>query len=117
MTDRTFRIMVRGAFEGLTQEQRAELLAAAADHDMLFARFTPEGHLSYDLRARADFTFRYLATGAADEDLLPATAQAEASAMEWLEQRGYGYRNLRSTAEDLSKAALGKRQRRERAAG
>ncbi|MFE0458401.1 DUF6204 family protein [Kitasatospora sp. NPDC058965] len=117
MTDRTFRIMVRGVFEQLTEEQRAELLAEAPDHDVLFARFTPEGHLSYDLRARADFTFRFQESGAADEDLLPATARAEAAAMEWLEQRGYGYKNLRSSAEDLSKAALGKRQRRDRAAG
>ncbi|MFE9425106.1 DUF6204 family protein [Kitasatospora sp. NPDC006697] len=117
MSDRSFRITVRGAFEGLTAEQRAALLADARDHDVLFASFTPEGHLSYDIAARADFTFRFLESGGAEEEIVPATARAEAAARAWLAERGYGFKNLRSVAEDLSKAALSKRQRKARAAG
>ncbi|MFE6055615.1 DUF6204 family protein [Kitasatospora sp. NPDC056446] len=112
MTIRTFRIMVRGVFDGLTDEQRAELLAAAPRHDVLHASFTREGHLSYDLSARAAFTFRFLDEGEAEEDILAATERAELSARNWLAERGYGYKNLRSQAEDRSLAPLGKRQRR-----
>lgn len=112
MTTRTFRIMVRGVFDGLTDEQRAELLAAAPEHNVLHASFTREGHLSYDLSARAAFTFRFLDEGEAEEDILEATERAEQSARDWLDARGYGHKNLRSQAEDLSQAPVGKRQRR-----
>ncbi|TYC68327.1 hypothetical protein EH183_39105 [Streptomyces sp. CB01881] len=112
MTTRTFRIMVRGVFDGLTADQRAELDARADEHSILRAAFTPEGHLSYDLTARAAFTFRFLDSGEAEEDILDATERAEEAAKAWLAGRGYGYKNLRSQAEDLSQAALGKRQRR-----
>lgn len=112
MTTRTFRVTVRGIFDGLDADQHAELLARASDHDVLYASFTPEGHLSYDLAARPAFTFRFLDSGEAEEDVLAAADRAEAAAKSWLDERGYGYRNLRSQAEDLSQAAVGKRQRR-----
>jgi hypothetical protein len=112
MSTRTFRVTVRGAFDGLTAEQRAELLARAAEHDLLHAAFTPEGHLSYDIAARPAFTFRFLDSGEAEEDILDATERAEEAATAWLTGRGYGYKNLRSQAEDLSQAPLSKRQRR-----
>jgi len=112
VSDRTFRITVRGAFDGLTEAQRAELLADAAEHDVLNARFTPEGNLSYDLAARPFFTFRFLDSGEQEEDLVEAAIRAEQSARAWLDARGYGYKNLKSQAEDLSQAPLGKRQRR-----
>jgi len=112
MTTRAFRITIRGAFGELSAEQRAELLSNAAQHDVLHAAFTPEGHLSYDLAARPFFTFRFLEAGEADEDILKATARAEAAAQAWLAERGYRYKNLKSQAEDLSQAPLGKRQRR-----
>ncbi|MFF1902922.1 DUF6204 family protein [Kitasatospora sp. NPDC058218] len=112
MTTRTFRVTVRGIFDGLDADQHAELLARAADHDVLYASFTPEGHLSYDLAARPAFTFRFLDSGEAEEDVLAAADRAEAAAKSWLDERGYGYKNLRSQAEDLSQAAVGKRQRR-----
>ncbi|MFD5631161.1 MULTISPECIES: DUF6204 family protein [unclassified Streptomyces] len=112
MSTRTFRITVRGVFDGLDAGQRAELLAEAAEHDVLRAAFTPEGHLSYDLAARSAFTFRFSDSGDAEEDILEATERAEEAAASWLTGRGYGYKNLRSSAEDLSQAPLGKRQRR-----
>ncbi|GHH20682.1 DUF6204 family protein [Streptomyces rubradiris] len=112
MTTRTFRITVRGAFDGLTEAQRAALLADAAEHDVLRAAFTPEGTLTYDIAARPAFVFRFSATGEKEEDILEATERAEEAATSWLTGRGYGYKQLRSTAEDLSQAPLGKRQRR-----
>ncbi|MBA2811192.1 hypothetical protein E0500_028265 [Streptomyces sp. KM273126] len=112
MSTRTFRITVRGVFDGLSADQRAELLARAAEHDVLRAAFTPEGHLSYDLAARSAFTFRFQDSGEEEEDILEASERAEEAAKTWLTERGYGYKNLRSQAEDLSQAPLGKRQRR-----
>ncbi|MGW2830179.1 DUF6204 family protein [Streptomyces sp. NPDC001286] len=112
MSTRTFRITVRGVFDGLGPNQRTELLSRAAEHDLLRAAFTPEGHLSYDLAARTAFTFRFLDSGEEEEDILEASERAEEAAKAWLTERGYGYKNLRSQAEDLSQAPLGKRQRR-----
>lgn len=112
MTTRTFRITVRGVFDGLGADQRAELLARAADHDVLRAAFTAEGHLSYDLAARSAFTFRFQDSGEEEADIVAATERAEEAARTWLAERGYGCKNLRTTAEDLSQAPLGKRQRR-----
>lgn len=113
MTTRDFRVTVRGAFKDLSAEQRAELIAGAAEHDILRAAFTPEGHLSYDIAARPAFTFRFLDSGDAEEDILFATERAEQAARDWLETRGYGFKDLKSQAEDMSQAPLGKRQRRE----
>jgi hypothetical protein len=92
MSTRAFRIKVRGEFKELTEGQRAELLARAAEHDALSAAFTPEGHLSYDLAA--------------------ATERAEAVAAARLNERGRAFRLLKSQAEDLSQAPMSKRQRR-----
>lgn len=39
-----FRITVRGAFDGLASDQRAELLADAGAHDIFHSEFTAEGH-------------------------------------------------------------------------
>jgi hypothetical protein len=116
MPTRVFRISVRGVFDELSADQRAELLARAPQHDVLHAAFTPEGHLSYDLVVRAFFTFRFLDSGEAEEDILEATARAEAAARAWLDDRGYRYKNLKSQAEDISQAPLSKRQRRAAAA-
>ncbi|MFJ7299854.1 DUF6204 family protein [Streptomyces sp. NPDC099088] len=113
MTTRTFRITVRGVFDGLSTEQRAELLAEAAEHDVLQAAFTAGGHLSYDLAARPAFTFRFLDAGEAEEDILDAVERAETAATTWLTGRGYGFKRLKAQGEDLSQAPLGKRQRRE----
>ncbi|MEU0009174.1 DUF6204 family protein [Streptomyces sp. NPDC006314] len=112
MSTRTFRITVRGVFDGLTDAQRAALLADAAAHDVLRAAFTPEGNLTYDIAARPAFVFRFSDTGEEEGDILEATERAEDAAKAWLSERGYGFKNLRSTAEDLSQAPLGKRRRR-----
>ena len=117
MTTRTFRITVRGVFEGLSAAQRDALLAEAAEHDVLRAAFTAEGHLSYDLAARPAFTFRFLDEGEAEEDILEAADRAQAAAVGWLTGRGYGFTRLRVSTEDLSQAPLGKRRRQAAARG
>jgi hypothetical protein len=96
MSLRTLRITVRGSFRDLTDDQRAELRVRAAEHDVLRASFTTQGHLAYDVDARPFFTYRFLCEGETDEDLARAVAGAEAAARAALEQQGLGYQ-LRST--------------------
>ncbi|WP_194926167.1 DUF6204 family protein [Catenulispora pinisilvae] len=117
MDERTFRVMIRGSFDALTDEQRAALLAEAAEHDVLNAAFTPEGGLTYDLSMRPFFTFRYLERGEREEDIVAAGERAQAKAERWLGERGYGYKRLKVSAEDMDLMPLAKRQRKARAAG
>ena len=112
MGTRDFRIKIRGEFKDLTEAQRSHLLARAAEHDALSASFTRDGHVSYDLAARPFFTFRFAESGESDEDLLAATARAEAAARSWLDERGLSFKLVATQAEDLSQAPLSKRQRR-----
>ncbi|MER6390923.1 DUF6204 family protein [Streptomyces sp. NPDC059382] len=116
MTTRTFRITVRGSFVRLTDEQRAALLAAAPEHDLLRAGFTPEGHLTYEITARDSYTFRFLESGETEEDILDATARAELAAEAWLSERGYAFKHFRTHAQDMTLAPLSKRQRQAAAA-
>ncbi|MFE3020490.1 DUF6204 family protein [Streptomyces sp. NPDC059256] len=115
MTTRVFRVTVRGVFCDLDAAQRTALLDRASEHSVLRAAFTPEGHLSYDIAVRTAFTFRFQDTGEREEDIVAAVERAETVAWAWLDERGYGYKNLRAQGEDLSQAPLGKRQRREAA--
>lgn len=112
MTTRDFRVTVRGFFDRPSDEQRAALLADAAAHDVFSSAFTREGHMSYELAMRDAFTFRFLDSGEAEEDVLFAEERAEAAVLAWLSARGLRAKNQRTTSEDLSQAALSKRQRR-----
>jgi hypothetical protein len=110
---RTIRITVRGSFDGLSEAQLAELVAAQAEHDFLNTAYTPEGYLAYDLPARPFFTFRFLA-GAEEQAQIPAiTADCQARAAGWMAERGYPVKNLSAQAVDMSEAPLGKRGKRE----
>ncbi|MGA5298662.1 DUF6204 family protein [Nucisporomicrobium flavum] len=115
MTSRTIRVTVRGAFDALTDAQRAELLAAAAEHDVAFAAFTADGSMTYDIAARPFFTFRYAETVDEERDIPAVTARAQAAAERWCSARGYGFKNLSAQAVDLSQTPLGSRGRREAA--
>jgi len=115
MSTRTVRVTVRGSFDQLSDEQRAELLAEAAEHDFRYTQYTPEGHLSYDLAARAFFTFRFAGEAGSDAEVAAVTARAEAAAAAWLTGRGLRYKQLTSQTVDMSEVPLGKRGRREAA--
>ena len=114
MTDkRTIRVTVRGSFDNLTAGQKAELVAAGAAHaDMLDVRYTPEGHLHYDLAARPFFTFRFAEDVAEEKDIAQVTARAEAKAAAWMTERGYGFKRITSQTVDMSEVPLGPRERR-----
>jgi len=112
MDKRTIRVTVRGAFDGLTADQRAELLARAADHDVAFAAYTAEGSLTYDIAARPFFTFRVAETVEREQDIPAAVTRAESTAAAYLSARGYGFKNLSSQSADMSQVPLGKRGRK-----
>jgi hypothetical protein len=119
VSSRTYRVTVRGMFDQLTEPQRAELLAAAAEHDVFRAEFTEAGNLTYDLAARPFFTFRYLvtATGGAGADLaaepVSAAADGASAAADWLDEHGYGHKNLRASADGVPEVPQGARARRQ----
>jgi hypothetical protein len=115
MGSRTVRVTVRGSFDRLTEEQRAELLAEAGAHDFLFTKYTPEGHLAYDVAARPFFTFRFVAEVQEQAQVAGVTVRSQEAAQAWLTGRGYGFKNLSVQTVDLSEVPLGKRGRREAA--
>lgn len=120
MTTRVHRVVVRGHFDELTDEQRASLLAEVDDHDIFKAAYTEWGTFTYE-KNLVWFNLRYevrtdedeagahaelpgaaaggdhgagLRTDAADIGLAKARAQLDA----W----GIGYKHLRATATDMS---------------
>ena len=98
MAQRTYRVIVRGRFDGLDEPTRTRLLSEAAEHDVLTARFTDDGTLTYDRRADA-FQHRVVVRvdeGPGEEDV--ALTAGELAAVEHLDAAGLGYRDLRAKA-------------------
>src|SRR5690349_18148617 len=110
---RTIRVTVRGSFDGLSEAQLAELVAARAEHDFLNTSYTPEGYLAYDLPARPFFTFRFVATAEEATEIPAITAGAEQKAAAWMAERGYPVKSLTAQAVDMSEVPLGSRGKRE----
>jgi hypothetical protein len=109
MAQRTYRVTVRGRFEGLDDRTRARLHGEAAEHDVLVVRFTDEGTLTYDQRLDA-FQHRVVVRvdEGADEEAVALTA-GELAAMEYLEAAGLGYGRLRSTATSVDDVKVRRR--------
>ncbi len=97
----TYRVIVRGVWDGLTEEARARLLAEADRHGMTSMRFTPEGSLSYEPSPLKHFSMRYVVVCDAEDGEEMAAAIAEDQAETALRGLGYGFRDLRSTVTDL----------------
>ena len=104
MATHIHRVIVRGFFDGLDDEQRARLLAEQPDHDILRSAFSREGSLTYEPNLSA-FSFRYeVRTTDEDGDEHHASAieigLAEAEAA--LAELGVGAKHLRATAADMA---------------
>ena len=98
MAQRTYRVTVRGRFDGLDDATRARLRSEAAEHDVLVARFTDGGTLTYDERLDA-FQHRVVVRvdeEPGEEDV--ARTAGELAALEYLETAGLAHGRLRSTA-------------------
>ena len=101
MTRRTYRVVVRGVFDGLDDDTRTALLAEAADHDLFASQFTEEGSLTYDTTLSA-FSHRVVVhvESGPDEEADAATT-GELSALAALERLGVGCRRLRSSVTSM----------------
>lgn len=97
----TYRVIVRGTWDGLTDEARARLIAEAADHGMASMRFTEGGSLSYEPAPLKHFSMRYVVVSDAADGEEMAGAIAEDRAEGTLRDLGYGFRDLKSTVTDL----------------
>jgi hypothetical protein len=95
---RTYRVTVRGVFDGLDDDQRAVLRARAAEHDLLTSGFSDEGALAYDAALHA-FSHRVVVrVPAGPEEEADALVAGELSAVERLGELGVGSRDLRVSA-------------------
>jgi hypothetical protein len=109
VSERTYRVIVRGVFDGLDEAQRSRLRAEAAAHDLLIASFTEEGTLSYDERLAA-FSHRVLVrvdAGPGEED--EAHTAGELAAMAYLDAAGLRYRRVRSSVTCLDDVKIRRR--------
>jgi hypothetical protein len=109
VAERTYRVIVRGRFDGLDELLRARLLSQAADHDVLTARFTDEGTLTYDRRIDA-FQHRVVVrvdAGPGEHEV--ALTAGELAAVQYLEDAGLGYRDLRARATCLDDVKVRRR--------
>jgi hypothetical protein len=95
---RTYRVTVRGVFDGLDEAQRQRLRERADEHDLLTSGFTEEGALAYDAALRP-FSHRVVVrVEAGPDEEAYALVAGELSAVERLDALGVGYRGLRSSA-------------------
>ncbi|MEZ5265481.1 MAG: DUF6204 family protein [Acidimicrobiales bacterium] len=108
---RTYRVTVRGRFQGLTDAAQAHLRAHLAEHDVFLSRFSGEGSLSYDHRLDF-FNLRYevrLGDGGGTERVAEV-ALTEATA--FLRTLRLGHGELRSEVMDLQAMTDHRRARR-----
>jgi hypothetical protein len=110
-TQHTYRVIVRGTWEGLTDETRARLLAEVEQHGLEAMQFTEEGSLTYDTVLK-HFSFRYVVVSDAEDGEEMASAIAEDRAETTLKEHGYGYGRLRSTATDMDTMKINYKGRR-----
>jgi len=110
-TQHTYRVIVRGTWEGLTPEARARLLSEVDAHGLSSMQFTEEGSLSYD-RVLKHFSFRFVVVSDAADGEEMASAIAEDRAEKLLRELGYGHGELRSTATDMDTMKINYKGRR-----
>ncbi|MGW5421596.1 DUF6204 family protein [Streptomyces sp. NPDC003943] len=96
----TYRVIVRGTFDGLSEESRTRLLAEVDEHGLSAMTFTEEGSLTYD-RALKHFSYRLVVVSDAADGEEMAGALAEDRVETALKELGHGYKGLRSTVTDL----------------
>lgn len=107
MTLHIFRVVVRGEFADLSPQQRADLVAAAPDHDIFLSAYTASGTFTYEPQVHA-FSYRYELRERTGDGRSVADAEssvratAEALAVDDLTRRGLSFKRLRSNAVDMA---------------
>ncbi|MGW2794034.1 DUF6204 family protein [Streptomyces sp. NPDC001251] len=107
----TYRVIVRGVWDGLSEGSRARLLAEVDDHGLAAMAFTEEGSLAYD-RVLKHFSWRFTVVSDAADGEEMAAAIAEDRAQSALAAQGHGFRDLRSTVTDLDTMKINHKGRR-----
>ncbi|MFD8690321.1 DUF6204 family protein [Streptomyces sp. NPDC059651] len=110
-TQHTYRVIVRGTWEGLSDGARERLLAEVEEHGLAAMQFSEEGSLTYD-RVLKHFSFRYVVVSDAADGEEMASAIAEDRAETALRKAGYGHGELRSTATDMDTMKINFKGRR-----
>ncbi len=110
-TQHTYRVIVRGTWDRLTEASRGTLLAEVAEHGLAQMKFTPEGTLTYD-RALKHFSLRYEVLCDAEDGEEMAGALAEEQAENLLKELGHGYKALRSTVTDMDTMKINRKPSR-----
>ncbi|MEU0278859.1 DUF6204 family protein [Streptomyces sp. NPDC088551] len=109
-TQHTYRVIVRGTWDGLTDDDRARLLADVDRHGLAQMRFTPEGSLTYDATLK-HFSYRFVVVSDAADGEEMAGALAEDRAETALRALGCGHRELRSTVTDMDTMKINRKGR------
>ncbi|WP_299538286.1 DUF6204 family protein [uncultured Streptomyces sp.] len=110
-TRHTYRVIVRGTFDGLTDEARGRLLAEVADHGLTAMQFTEQGSFTYDATLK-HFSFRHVVVSDSEDGDEMAGALAEDRVETTLRGRGYGHGPLRSTVTDMDTMKINRKGRR-----
>ena len=110
-TQHTYRVIVQGTWEGLTDEARERLLAEVGEQSLAQFKFTPDGSLSYD-RTLKRFTYRFEILSDAEDGEEMAEALAEERAETELRARGLGFRDLKCSATDMDTMKINRKQSR-----
>lgn len=90
VSERIFRVTVRGRFEHLTESARAALVRAQPEHDVFLSSYSAEGTFTYDARIQF-FNLRYEVRAGGDDASGTAAVTAELEADTFLRTLGYGY--------------------------
>ncbi|MFJ9031338.1 DUF6204 family protein [Streptomyces sp. NPDC102274] len=109
-TQHTYRVIVRGTWDGLTDDDRARLLAEVDQHGLAQMRFTPEGSLTYDATLK-HFSYRFVVVSDAADGEEMAGALAEDRAEMALKALGRGHGELRSTVTDMDTMKINRKGR------
>ncbi|MFI0977012.1 DUF6204 family protein [Streptomyces sp. NPDC021093] len=110
-TQHTYRVIVRGAWDGLSEESRTRLLAEQDVHGLTSMQFAAAGSLTYDVPLK-HFSMRYLVESDAADGPEMASAIAEDRAESALKELGHAHGELRSTATDMDTMKINRKTRR-----
>jgi len=108
MTRKNYQVIVRGRFAPLDDGQRSALLARADEHDVLQARFTEQGTVTYE-RSLLGFTFRCLVPATEEDESAQVIGRAETLAAAAVRALGAEHRDLRSVSTDLDSIRIRRR--------
>ncbi|MEU8521800.1 DUF6204 family protein [Streptomyces sp. NPDC048577] len=108
-TQHTYRVIVRGTFDGLSEDSRSRLLAEVEAHGLSAMRFTREGSLAYD-RTLRHFSYRLVVVSDVEDGEEMAAAIAEDRVEAALRDLGHAHGPLKSTVTDMDTMKINRKR-------